>query len=116
MCENSGNWSVTLPFGDTALEYPLGPYPTPDAAPADQVGPLSCTCQPIILDTNPNLEEGADFTCKQEVDWTQEEYIVDKNECHLFCDGILAVTLKCLEDGWTGQPEEGFWCFQEPGI
>eukprot|EP00090_Calanus_glacialis_P033158 TRINITY_DN54_c0_g1_i1.p1 TRINITY_DN54_c0_g1~~TRINITY_DN54_c0_g1_i1.p1 ORF type:complete len:333 (+),score=53.47 TRINITY_DN54_c0_g1_i1:25-999(+) len=133
-CEG-GAWSPAKSTDATAsdgqLFYPGFPddgttYPTPDAA----VGAaLPCGCQPLnvqwpygpVADPatqvwyDPNREEAAEFICETTVNMANKDYmIVTTNTCVLYCDDHYVATATCLDGQWSGNPEWGFWCYEEP--
>jgi len=130
-CEG-GVWSPALSTDPTATEgalsYPSlpesGAYPKPDAI----VGAaLPCGCQPLHVQWlfgaedgfyyDPNTEEAAEFICETPVisDPLLKDYIIQTdNTCVLYCDDHYVATAKCLDGEWTGKPEWGFWCYEEP--
>jgi len=118
MCLRDGTWTeVTAVDGSESLIYPEGPYPRPDAILSSIPAPLQCTCSDLTLSTlgtdyNPNDEEGADFKCTTPIGNTLPLVIEPNNECFLFCDGVLALEFTCSENGWTGEPNRGIWCFK----
>ena len=114
--------------GEVELDFPAKPdggeYPTP----ADEQG-YSCGCKALdvvwplgenVLPADqfyydPSAEKGTDFVCSQSIDTADGEFIIETdNSCILFCDSYLVADVRCLNGEWTGQPELGFWCYQEP--
>ena len=97
-------------------------YPTPS-----EEHSLTCGCEdlsvkwPPLRDSedqifyDPSAEKGTDFVCQQSIDTASGEFIIETdNSCILFCDSYLVADVRCLNGEWTGQPELGFWCYQEP--
>eukprot|EP00090_Calanus_glacialis_P033160 TRINITY_DN54_c0_g1_i4.p1 TRINITY_DN54_c0_g1~~TRINITY_DN54_c0_g1_i4.p1 ORF type:complete len:329 (+),score=56.96 TRINITY_DN54_c0_g1_i4:25-987(+) len=132
-CEG-GVWTPTKSSdpndADGALFYPEYPdgstYPTPNAAAATT---LPCGCQPLnvqwpygpVADPatqvwyDPNREEAAEFICETTVNMANKDYmIVTTNTCVLYCDDHYVATATCLDGQWSGNPEWGFWCYEEP--
>jgi len=132
---DDGTWTATEPHDGDPLAYPALPlddgsltYPAPDAADGDA---LPCGCQPLDIkwdptdDGNdadsfyydPNLEEAAEFICTTDVDMSTGDYILaSDNTCVLYCDEHYVATAKCVDGEWTGNPDWGFWCYNEPQI
>ena len=129
-----GAWSDTVTHDGAALDYPPLPegqtsYPNPDAP---EVDALTCGCQPLdikwepspedeIDDSfyyDPNLEDAAEFICEADVvvSGTGEYILASDNTCVLYCDEHYVATAKCVDGEWTGNPEWGFWCYNEPQI
>jgi len=116
---------------DGALFYPAFPdgiaYPPPDAIAADA---LPCGCQPLEVQWpydgpgvdpltqiwyDPNREEAAEFICETTVNMDNLDYKIETtNTCVLYCDDHYVATATCLDGEWTGNPEWGFWCYEEP--
>jgi len=125
-CQNNGEWTtVTSVSGEASLQFPVAPYPLPDAGIGEVPAPLSCGCPELTLTYNgqiynPNDEAGATLQCTDpESDFVPGVGFVIKsgNVCYLMCDNVLAVTIMCNEDGWTGQPlEYGVYCYVAPGV
>ena len=132
-CEG-GVWTPTKSSNpndaDGALFYPEYPdgstYPTPNAAAATT---LPCGCQPLNVQWpygpvddgttqvwyDPNREEAAEFICETTVNMANKDYmIVTTNTCVLYCDDHYVATATCLDGEWSGNPEWGFWCYEEP--
>merc|ERR1711970_144291 len=122
-CQNSGEWTATTTINsDGVLAFPAGPtYPLPDYTLSDTPLPLSCGCEdlPLLYNSavyNPSDEEGADFACTTPLDTSGLITIETGNACYLWCDGVLAITVMCNEDGWTGSPDLGIWCYEPPMV
>merc|ERR1719206_926331 len=136
VCEEGasvGAWSEAQNVDNNELAYPKYPmdgtfdtsYPTPDM---DQDSALACGCEPLEVrwpyeDTgagpgdyyDPNAEPAANFICNTEVDMSTNEYKIDTtNICVLYCDDHYVATAKCQNGEWPGNPEWGFWCYEEP--
>jgi len=135
VCQTDGTWSPTISSDpsatDGALFYPPFPvgettYPTPDALAAEA---LPCGCQPLEVKWlygpgvdpstqfyyDPNREEAAEFICETPIDMSSNEYKIETtNTCVLYCDDHYVATAKCLDGEWSGNPEWGFWCYEEP--
>merc|ERR1719318_846289 len=128
-----GEWSETQNVDNQEMTWPKYPggltyYPKPDEI--DDTVALPCGCKPLevqwpydgpLVDEStqvwydPNTEDAAVFICDQEVVIVNGEYIIDPtNTCVLYCDDHFVATARCLEGEWTGQPEWGFWCYDEP--
>ena len=121
-------WSETQNVDNQQLAWPLYPaglvtyYPKPDEADKDIA--LDCGCKDLELQWpmgsgdwyNPNNEEAAAFICDTEVNTEGDTtYIIEStNTCVLFCDDHFVATAKCLNGEWTGNPDWGFWCYDEP--
>ena len=127
-CQENGTWSTTRSFnGQSELSYPDGPYPSPDVGSNKTitVGQMTCDCPPLPMVWPPGSElsnntydpndeeEASDFLCDTPLN---NSLILSGNECRLFCDSYLFVTVKCFAGGWTGQPEKGFWCYKKPNV
>merc|ERR1712168_1716600 len=126
-----GSWTTTTSNGDPELDFPAfaagdTEYKTPED---DQT--LVCGCRPLEVKWpyedpdpaddsdqwwyDPNFELGTDFVCEQTIDTADAEYIIENgNQCYLFCDDHLVADVHCKDGEWTGQPELGFWCYNEP--
>ena len=65
---------------------------------------------------DPNAEEAANFICTAAaVDTSDGDYIITApNKCMFYCDEYYVATVECLDGEWTGNPELGFWCYDEP--
>merc|ERR1712234_1234 len=65
---------------------------------------------------DPNAEPAADFICDNEiVIGDNNEYKIETtNVCVLYCDDHYVATAKCQNGEWLGNPEWGFWCYEEP--
>jgi len=131
VCEEGasvGAWSEALNVDGQELAYPKYPmdgtfdtsYPTPDM---DQDSAMACGCEPLEVRWpyeggdyyDPNAEPAADFICNTEVDISTNEYKIDTtNVCVLYCDDHYVATAKCQNGEWLGNPEWGFWCYEEP--
>jgi len=126
-CGVDGAWSEAQNF-DGQLAYPSYPdgassYPTPDAMEADA---LPCGCPPLEVKWqyedpagfyyDPNTEPAADFICDTPVDTEglTTYKIETTNTCVLYCDDHYVATAKCQNGEWLGNPEWGFWCYEEP--
>ena len=46
--------------------------------------------------------------------WLAILYLSISCQLSFFLD--LAASFVCDADGWTGQPENGFWCYTNPGV
>jgi len=142
-CENDGTWSETVAYdGKELLLFPpqrLNPkskfasqspntpwskYPVPND-PKDIS--LQCQCETLALrwptekgvlnnqfgkSYNPNTEDVTDFLCDYALDSSAE--VVSNNTCVLFCDSYLTSVVRCWDGKWTGRPDLGFWCQNEP--
>jgi len=127
---NKAGWSVTVTHDGQLIDGFTDTYPQPDD---DDTAAWQCNCVPLELkwpydptganDANnfydPNTEEAADFICKQDLetnpdagDWT----IKGDNSCNLYCDQHYVATAACVDGEWTGNPEWGFWCYEEPTV
>jgi len=81
-----------------------------------------CPCkQKFEFWYDPNDEEGAEFYCTENTDFsgaTPENPIVldDKDSCVLVCDGYLTSEIMCENGHWTGEfdPEKGVGCYKLP--
>jgi len=132
VCEEgagAGAWSAAQNVDGLELSYPPYPndgvfdssYPTPDQ---DENSAMACGCEPLEVRWpytdagvyyDPNAEPAADFICDTEVDMSTNEYkIVTTNTCVLYCDDHYVATAKCQNGEWLGNPEWGFWCYEEP--
>merc|ERR1711874_634978 len=126
-CGVDGAWTEAQNF-DGELAYPAYPagassYPTPDAIEADA---LPCGCPPLEVKWpyedpagfyyDPNAEPAADFICDTPVDTEgMTTYNIETtNTCVLYCDDHYVATAKCQNGEWLGNPEWGFWCYEEP--
>ena len=121
-----GEWSETQNVDGLELTWPAYPdglgYPKPDEA--DINNALDCGCRDLEVQWpmgsgtwyNPNKEEAAAFICDHEVNTVGDTtYIIEStNTCVLFCDDHFVATAKCLNGEWTGNPDWGFWCYDEP--
>merc|ERR1719228_1216855 len=122
--QNKAVWSTTETHDGELIVGFNDVYPQPDADIADA---WPCSCLPLELkwdngiDTpffyDPNFEEAADFICEADLetapgdaDWT----ITAPNSCTLYCDQHYVATAECVDGEWTGNPEWGFWCYDEP--
>jgi len=136
VCEEGateGEWGAAQNVDGNELTYPPYPtgetsYPKPDA---DELSALTCGCQPLEVRWpypdpangvvggdfyNPNDEPAADFICDNEiVIGDNNEYLIETNNvCVLYCDDHYVATAKCQNGEWLGNPEWGFWCYEEP--
>lgn len=125
-----GEWSETQNVDGQELIFPLYPadlvtyYPKPDEA--NNAVALDCGCQPLEVKWpyndpsgtwyNPNKEEAAVFICDETVDTVGDtEFTIGRtNTCVLYCDDHFVATATCIDGEWTGNPEWGFWCYDEP--
>jgi len=106
-CQPDGSWSDSVPF-------PPGPLFFPPSLDKPDVPDMSCTCQPLNITYNPNLEDGTEFFCSPSVSWDELPAKIDTNtQCHLLCDKMLVAITECKEGLWTGRPDLGFWCNEE---
>merc|ERR1712098_510477 len=100
---------------------------TPDET--SLIDPLKCACSPLHViwrpdamesDNNyyyydPTDEEGTEFVCKIPATRINNTYVVQEdNDCIMYCDTHLTTSVKCNGGVWTGEPELGFWCYNEP--
>jgi len=128
-CLADGTWSVPLTNnGEAELSFPAKPeagdYPKPN-----EVQPYACGCKDLNVvwplgegvlpadqfSYDPSTEMGTDFVCKDTIDTATGEFIINTdNSCKLFCDSYLLADVRCVNGEWTGQPELGFWCYDEP--
>jgi len=129
-CDSDGEWTMTVPHNDDdELKTPRGPYPLPTYNETSVPAPLQCGCSPLHViwrpeamesDENnyyydPNDEEGTDFVCKIPATTVNSTYVVQEdNDCVMYCDTHLTTAIKCNDGSWTGEPELGFWCYNEP--
>ena len=108
-CLPDKTWSLPISFPSGPLFYP------PAIARPD--GPdMQCQtgCKPLNLTYNPNTEPGAEFQCKNPLDWESMPVKVEpSNQCYLLCDKMLVMVTECMEGLWTGNPGLGFWCSHE---
>merc|ERR1719228_1400387 len=115
-------WSDTVTHDNEGILGFPAPYPKPDAI-IDDAKPCSCLDLLLLWPDengffyNPNTEEAADFICESDLesapdagDWT----IKAPNSCTLYCDQHYVATAECVDGEWTGNPEWGFWCYDEP--
>jgi len=143
-CQVDGSWGAVEPNdvldGETSLLYPplttsLTAYPKPD-----QEG-LHCDCAPLTLiwptnaghntywTYNPRHEGAASMQCGNDdgreelgndvpydLDSKKEFTIRSGMMCQFFCDDLRLATVTCRGGQWTGDPEYGFWCYQQPQI
>ena len=101
-CVTNGSWTVSKPSHTPAMK--------PDTV-------AGCTCPSIVLDYDPNKEHSASFTCSVPVHAEGGQYtITPDNVCVLYCAGLYVTTARCRQAQWTGEPDYGFWCYQDPGI
>ena len=115
-CVTNGTWTATKPNHKDSLSYPTPPYPKPDAVSGQHPSPLGCSCQDLVLTYDPNEEASAIFICNEPITMADDLYIITPdNMCTLYCDGLYVATAKCSHGEWTGSPEYGFWCYQDPG-
>merc|ERR1711909_82717 len=96
VCEEgagAGAWSAAQNVDGVELSYP--PYPKDGVFDSSYPTP--------------------DFICDSEVDMSTNEYKIDTtNICVLYCDDHYVATAKCQNGEWLGNPEWGFWCYEEP--
>merc|ERR1712215_431876 len=115
-------WSTTTTHDGKLINHFDATFPQPDA---DENSAWQCNCVPLELKWpydptgltgnfyDPNDEEAADFICNQSLGdaaWT----IDGSNSCSLYCDQHYVATAECVDGEWTGNPEWGFWCYDEP--
>jgi len=118
-CLTGGVWAPVTSTEEGVPAFPDGgtEFPAPD------VDSMTCGCIDLELmfngaPYNPNEEEAAEFICTDPLndgngDGSLE--IVDGNTCNLYCDGFYVTTATCDDRGeWTGEPNWGFWCYDEP--
>jgi len=138
ICQPDGSWTDSLPNdfrdGVVYLSWPhpqqLGvlKYPTPDNPPPN------CLCRISIVLTwpplgfpqpafyyDPRREPGAFMECEDEVarpvpGKAYRFEIETHNICRYFCDTYLVSTVKCEDGKWTGNPENGFYCWSRPTV
>merc|ERR1719228_908249 len=121
-------WSDTETHDTEGIVGFPKPYPKPDSVAGENPGDAkACSCVNLELKWNngndapffydPNDEEAADFICESDLesatdaaDWT----IKVPNSCTLYCDQHYVATAECVDGEWTGNPEWGFWCYDEP--
>jgi len=106
-CQPDGSWSDPISFPPGPLFFPpsLNKPDSPD---------MACSCQPLNITYNPNLEEGTEFFCNPEISWSDIPFKLETNaQCHLLCDKMLVAITECKEGLWTGRPDLGYWCSEE---
>jgi len=129
-CDSDGEWTTTVPHNDDEeLKNPKGPYPLPTNNETSVPVPLKCACSPLHIIWHPeameseenyhyydpNDEEGTEFACKIPPTKNNNTYVVEQdNDCIMYCDSHLTTSVKCSNGVWTGEPELGFWCYNEP--
>jgi len=116
-CESNGAWSPPGNIDQSTVTYP------PELKKPDET-PLDCGCESLEIrwkypdgdPYDPNGEDGADFICVDTLEPDADGlFSIDpKNYCKLFCDGHYVATVQCVDGEWTGNPEWGFWCYEEP--
>merc|ERR1719228_1823292 len=129
--DGMAGWSDTVTHdGEPIAGFPA-PYPKPDALETGDAyaDALTCSCLPLDLKWDadgelgpnpayfydPNVEEAADFICEAPIETTPGEWkIIAPNSCTLYCDQHYVATAECVDGEWTGNPEWGFWCYDEP--
>jgi len=130
-CLPTGAWSDVQNSDGGEMAYPSyvdagvsDSYPKPDEANTEVA--LTCGCPALELKWpyedeagvwyDPNTEEAAEFICSTPVvpGDLGEYLIVTDNTCVLYCDDHYVATAKCLNGAWSGNPEWGFWCYEEP--
>eukprot|EP00090_Calanus_glacialis_P043503 TRINITY_DN7703_c1_g1_i5.p1 TRINITY_DN7703_c1_g1~~TRINITY_DN7703_c1_g1_i5.p1 ORF type:complete len:346 (-),score=54.61 TRINITY_DN7703_c1_g1_i5:102-1139(-) len=111
-CQLGGDWSTTKALTGQTLAYDNYYHwakPNEDD--------MKCGCDTItVREYDPNTEDGALFVCAESKDFSTEWTMTTSDQCVLYCNEDLAASFACAADGWTGQPENGFWCYTNPGI
>ena len=110
-CGPSKTWTTPTVFPSGAPSIP--PELTKPDGP-DMVCDPMAGCQPLNLTYNPNTEVGAEFHCKNPLDWERMPVKVEpSNKCYLLCAKMLVAVVRCKNGLWTGNPGVGFWCHHE---
>jgi len=112
-CLPNGDWSTSEPSPDvlTKLDYKNNFWPQPDKA------DLVCGCKEITVLYDPNDEEGADFTCYEygkKINFNFGLSIKTGYVCQLRCNDRLVTEVACKAGMWSGEPQNGFYCFTKP--
>merc|ERR1711892_951105 len=130
VCQDDSPWSEAQNWDGAEMAYPLYPdtmssYPTPETIDVDKA--LTCGCPALEVKWpyedpagawyDPNTEDAAEFICDNPVEiGVGGEYLIETaNTCVLYCDDHYVATAKCLNGAWSGNPEWGFWCYEQPG-
>jgi len=107
ICQADGSWSEPRAF-------PPGTLKSPKSLNKPDEEMMGCGCHPLNITYNPNNEDGAEFFCDREINWSKlPQKITTNNRCHLFCDKMLISITECKEGLWTGRPDLGFWCSRQ---
>ena len=132
-CLQGGAWSNTKSLVEQVTRYDNYYWNRPDEK------DMRCGCSTIgPVKYNPNNEEGAQFSCldRDESYFNNPDWFVltSSDQCQLFCNKGLyssannvarhkfhlladkAASFICKDGKWTGEPERGFWCYQEPAV
>ena len=114
-CLPNGKWSTAELSSKKSLNISLENnfWPSPDQS------DLVCGCASVRVPYDPNKEEGAEFYCSEDgknVDTSSGVTLRTGVECELYCDRRLAVVVSCDGGVWSGQPEEGFYCYHAPQV
>jgi len=136
-----GAWTETEPYwpgdfegnnGRGTLLYPQPSladntrYPKPDASKTDS---LKCACETLELRWptsnlqvnlpegllyDPNTEDINSFLCQTDNDKNNPGFVESGDSCTLFCDTYFVAPFRCWNGKWTGKPELGVWCQNNP--